>query len=51
MGLALFGGGDMTLLSGTQIGFGEGLLRVLAASLYLASASHRSARWGCSSRP
>jgi ABC-2 type transport system permease protein len=35
MGLALFGGGDMTLLSGTQIGFGEGLLRVLAASLYL----------------
>ena len=36
MGLALFGGGDMTLLSGTQIGFGEGLLRVMAASLYLA---------------
>src|SRR6476659_4438341 len=35
MGLALFGGGDMTLLSGTQIGFGEGLARVLAASLYL----------------
>ncbi len=35
MGLALFGGGDMTLLSGTQIGFGEGLVRVLAASLYL----------------
>ena len=36
MGLALFGGGDMTLLSGTQIGFAEGLLRVMAASLYLA---------------
>ena len=35
MGLALFGGGDMTLLSGAQIGFGAGLLRVLAASLYL----------------
>jgi ABC-2 type transport system permease protein len=35
MGLALFGGGDMTLLSGAQIGFGEGLLRVLAATLYL----------------
>ena len=35
MGLALFGGGDMTLLSGTQIGFAEGLLRVLAASVYL----------------
>src|SRR3954451_7191835 len=36
MGLALFGGGDMTLLSGTRIGFGEGLLRVLLASAYLA---------------
>jgi len=36
MGLALFGGGDMTLLSGSQIGFGEGLLRVLAATAYLA---------------
>jgi ABC-2 type transport system permease protein len=35
IGLALFGGGEMTLLSGSQIGFGEGLLRVLAASLYL----------------
>jgi ABC-2 type transport system permease protein len=35
MGLALFGGGDMTLLSGTRIGFIDGLLRVLAASLYL----------------
>ena len=36
MGLALFGGGEMTLLSGTQISFGEGLLRVLAATAYLA---------------
>ena len=36
MGLALFGGGDMTLLSGTQIGFGDGLLRVLSATAYLA---------------
>jgi ABC-2 type transport system permease protein len=35
MGLALFGGGDMTLLSGSRVGFGEGLLRVLMASLYL----------------
>jgi ABC-2 type transport system permease protein len=37
LGLALFGGGDLTLLSGTQIGFAEGLLRVLLASLYLAT--------------
>ena len=36
MGLALFGGGDMTLLSGVQIGFAEGALRVLLASLYVA---------------
>lgn len=35
MGLALFGGGSMTLLSATQIGFAEGLLRVLLASVYL----------------
>lgn len=34
-GLVLFGGGDLTLLSGTQIGFTEALLRVLLASLYL----------------
>ncbi|HET9761847.1 MAG TPA: ABC transporter permease, partial [Nocardioidaceae bacterium] len=27
MGLVLFGGGDLTLLSGSQIGFGDGLLR------------------------
>jgi ABC-2 type transport system permease protein len=35
MGLALFGGGSMTLLSGSQIGFAEGLLRVVTASVYL----------------
>jgi ABC-2 type transport system permease protein len=35
MGVALFGGGSMTLLSGTQIGFGEGLLRVVLAAAYL----------------
>src|SRR3954453_23070122 len=36
MGLVLFGGGSMTLLSGTQIGFGDGLLRVAVAAAYLA---------------
>jgi ABC-2 type transport system permease protein len=36
MGLALFGGGDVTLLSGTQVGFGDGLVRVALATLYLA---------------
>lgn len=36
MGLVLFGGGPMTLLSGTQVGFAEGLLRVLLATLYIA---------------
>lgn len=35
MGLVLFGGGQMTLLSGTQISFGEGLLRVVLAAAYL----------------
>jgi ABC-2 type transport system permease protein len=35
MGLALFGGGPMTLLSGSQVSFGDGLLRVAAASVYL----------------
>jgi len=34
-GLALFGGGLMTTLSGTQIGMGPAVLRVLLASLYL----------------
>ena len=36
MGLALFGGGDVTLLSGTQIGFGAGILRLLLVCAYLA---------------
>jgi ABC-2 type transport system permease protein len=36
MGLVLFGGGSMTLLSGTQISFTAGLLRVLMAAAYLA---------------
>ncbi|MBO0846294.1 MAG: ABC transporter permease [Nocardioides sp.] len=35
MGVALFGGGSMTLLSGTQVGFGSGLLRVVLAAAYL----------------
>lgn len=35
MGLALFGGGPMTLLSGSQVSFADGLLRVLLASVYL----------------
>ena len=35
VGLIFFGGGQMTLLSGTQIGFGAGLLRVLLATAYL----------------
>ena len=35
MGLSLFGGGPMTLLSGTQIGMAEGLWRVLLIVLYL----------------
>src|SRR3954452_15493710 len=36
MGLVLFGGGSITLLSGTQIGFGAGVLRVAMAATYLA---------------
>ena len=36
MGLALFGGGDMTLLSGTQTSLGDGLWRLVLSSLYLA---------------
>jgi ABC-2 type transport system permease protein len=35
MGLALFGGGDVTLLSGAQVGFADGLGRVLLATAYL----------------
>jgi ABC-2 type transport system permease protein len=34
-GLVLFGGGDVTLLSGSQAGFGEALLRLLGICLYL----------------
>ena len=34
-GIALFGGGDMTLLSGTQITMGEAVLRVAMATTYL----------------
>jgi len=35
-GLALFGGGEMTLVSGTQIGMGSAVVRVLMATIYLA---------------
>ncbi|HET9561119.1 MAG TPA: ABC transporter permease subunit, partial [Propionibacteriaceae bacterium] len=36
MGLALFGGGDMTLLSGTQTSMADGVRRLVLSSLYLA---------------
>ena len=36
MGLLLFGGGNLTLLSGTQVGFAEGAARVALATAYLA---------------
>ncbi|NYD43016.1 ABC transporter permease [Nocardioides panaciterrulae] len=36
VGLLLFGGGPMTLLSGTQVGFAEGAGRVALATAYLA---------------
>jgi ABC-2 type transport system permease protein len=35
MGLALFGGGDMTLLSGTQTSLADGVWRLVLSSLYL----------------
>ncbi|GIJ47726.1 ABC transporter permease [Virgisporangium aliadipatigenens] len=35
IGLLLFGGGDVLLLSGSMVGFGEGVLRVLGVVLYL----------------
>jgi ABC-2 type transport system permease protein len=35
MGLALFGGGDMTLLSGTQASLTDGMWRLILSSLYL----------------
>jgi ABC-2 type transport system permease protein len=37
MGLALFGGGDMTLLSGTQTSMADGVWRLLVSSFYLAA--------------
>jgi ABC-2 type transport system permease protein len=37
MGLALFGGGDMTLLSGTQTSLVDGMWRLVLSSLYLAA--------------
>jgi ABC-2 type transport system permease protein len=37
MGLALFGGGDMTLLSGTQASLPNGVWRLILSSLYLAA--------------
>jgi ABC-2 type transport system permease protein len=35
IGLVLFGGGDLTTLSGTQVSLGNGLVRVLAVSVYI----------------
>ena len=35
IGLALFGGGSVTLLSGTQVGIGEGVVRLLAICGYI----------------
>ncbi|HEU4909769.1 MAG TPA: ABC transporter permease subunit [Propionibacteriaceae bacterium] len=35
LGLSLFGGGDMTLLSGTQTSMADGVWRLLLSSLYL----------------
>jgi ABC-2 type transport system permease protein len=36
-GLALFGGGEVTLLSGTQVGFADGMVRLALATAYLAT--------------
>ncbi|GCD92109.1 ABC transporter permease [Nocardioides sp. LS1] len=36
VGLALFGGGDLTTLSGSQVSFTNGFVRVLVASAYIA---------------
>jgi ABC-2 type transport system permease protein len=36
VGVAIFGAGDLTLLSGSQVGFADAGLRVLLATLYLA---------------
>jgi ABC-2 type transport system permease protein len=35
-GLILFGGGDVLLMSGTMVGFGEGVLRLLGVCAYMA---------------
>jgi ABC-2 type transport system permease protein len=35
-GLVLFGGGDVLLLSGTEVGFGTGLLRLIGVCAYIA---------------
>ena len=35
VGLALFGGGEVTLLSGTQVGLGDAMVRLLAICVYL----------------
>ena len=40
VGLAIFGGGDVTLLSGTQVGFGEAVA---------AGAARRRSTWRCAS--
>jgi ABC-2 type transport system permease protein len=37
MGLALFGGGAMTTFSGSQVSFGNGVLRLLLSCGYLAA--------------
>jgi ABC-2 type transport system permease protein len=37
MGLALFGGGDLTLLSGTQASMADSVWRLILSSLYLAA--------------
>jgi ABC-2 type transport system permease protein len=37
MGLVLFGGGEMTLLSGTQTSLADGVWRLILSSLYLAA--------------
>ena len=37
MGLALFGGGEMTLLSGTQTSLADGVWRLALTTLYLAA--------------
>ena len=36
VGVAIFGAGDMTLLSGSQVGFADAAFRVLLATVYLA---------------